>query len=165
MSLTYVCGLGLALTIGLVGCAPLNSQAVWSKPRSLEKGLSLGANLVIPTEPDRVEIRNVKFYHTSYGFQEAEPGRFQLRVTLRYRKWTSRIEQFKHFMFRLQSGTIVQRDDRTLVLRLDTRERVVGRHHWWYAPDWQTADGVQIACSRRRQSRSVVLEHCRLIVS
>ena len=126
---------------------------------------ALGANLVIPTEPARSEIRNVKFYHVSYGFQEEEPGRFQLQVTLRYRKWTSHIEQFKPFVFRLQSGTIVKRDDRTLVLRLENRELVVGRHRWWYAPYWQAADGVQIACDRSRRIRSVVLEHCRLIVS
>jgi hypothetical protein len=96
------------------------------------------------------------------------PGRFQSQVTLSYRKWTSRIEQFKHFVFRLQSGTIVKivkRDDRTLVLRLDNREMAVGRHSWWYSPYWQAADGVQIACDRDRRFRRVVLENCRLIVS
>ena len=100
-----------------------------------------------------------------YGFQEDEPGRFQLQVNLSYRQGTSRIKQFKHFMLRLPSGTIVKRDDQTLILHLDNREMVVGRHRWWYAPYWQAADGVQIACDHSRRIRSVVLEHCHLIVS
>ena len=56
-----------------------------------------GADLVIPAEPAQVEIRDVKFYRVSYGFQEGEQGRFQLQVTLRYRKWTSQIERVKRF--------------------------------------------------------------------
>jgi hypothetical protein len=120
---------------------------------------------VIPTEPAQVEIRDVKFYRISYGFQEEEPGRFQLQVTLRYRKWTGPTQQTKKFTFRLQSGTIVQRDDQTLVLRLDQREIVVGRHRWWYSPYWQSAHGTQIACDRDRRIRQVVIDNCRLIVS
>ena len=58
-----------------------------------------GADLVIPAEPVQVEIRDVKFYRVSYGFQEGKRGRFQLQVTLRYRKWTSQIERVKHFAF------------------------------------------------------------------
>lgn len=125
----------------------------------------LGADTVIPATPSRVEIRDVRSYRVSYGFQEAEPGRFQLQVNLRYRKWSSRRERVKRFTFRLQSGAIVQRDSRTLVLRLDDREIVVGAHRWWYSPYWQAADGAQIACDRDRRVRGVVLENCRLIVS
>lgn len=125
---------------------------------------ALGDNLIIPTEPARVDLPDVQFYRLSYGFQEDEPGRFQLQVTLRYRLWTSRIERVEHFRFRLQSGTIVQRDDQTLVLRLDHREIIVGRHRWWYDPYWQTADDVQIACDPKRQLRRLIIENCRLIV-
>jgi hypothetical protein len=87
-----------------------------------------------------------------------------LQVTLRYRQWTSRIEYVKHLKFRLQSGTIVQRDDRTLVLHLNNREVVVGRHRWWYAPAWQAVDDVAIACGRYREDRNLILESCCLIV-
>lgn len=107
---------------------------------------------------------DVKFYRLSYGFQEDESGRFQLQVNLRYRPWISDIERVEHLTFRLQSGTIVQRDDRTLVLRLDNREMVVGRHRWWYDPYWQAADDVRIACDSERQLRRLILENCRLIV-
>jgi hypothetical protein len=126
---------------------------------------ALGSNLVIPAEPSQIEIRDVKFYRVSYGFQEEEPGHFQLLVNLRYRKWTSSIERVKQFTFRLQSGTIVQRDDQTLTLRLDNREIVVGKHRWWYSPYWQAADNVRIACDRDQRIRRVVFENCRLIVS
>ena len=124
-----------------------------------------GDNLVIPTTPPQVEIRDVKFYRLSYGFQEDEKtGSFQLQVNVRYRKESSRRERVKQFTFRLQNGTIVQRDDRTLVLRFDDREIVVGNHRWWYSPYWQAADGVQIACDRDRRIRRVVIGGCRLIV-
>jgi hypothetical protein len=123
-----------------------------------------GADLVIPAEPAQVEIRDVKFYRVSYGFQEGKQGRFQLQVTLRYRKWTSQIERVKRFTLRLQSGTIVQRDDRTLTLRFDNREMVVGKHRWWYDPYWQAANGVQIACDRDREFRDVIIKNCRLMV-
>lgn len=125
---------------------------------------ALGGNLVIPTEPSRVDIPDVKFYRVSYGFQEDDTGRFQLQVNLRYRKWASRIERVEHFRFRLQSSTIVQSDDQTLVLRLDNREMVVGRHRWWYEPYWQAADDVRIACDPKRQLRRLIIENCRLIV-
>jgi hypothetical protein len=124
-----------------------------------------GANLVIPAEPARVGIRDVKFYRISYGFQEEMPGRFQLQVTLRYRPWTSRLERVKHVEFSLQSGTIVKRDDRTLVLCFDNRELAVGKHRWWYSPYWQPTDNVQIACDRDRVFRRVVIENCRLIIN
>jgi hypothetical protein len=125
---------------------------------------AVGDNLVISTEPARVDIPDVKFYHLSYGFQAEGPGRFQLQVNLRYRLWTSRIERVDHFRFRLQSGTITQSDDRTLILRLDDREMAVGRHRWWYAPYWQTADDVRIACDPKRQFRRLIVENCRLMV-
>jgi len=125
---------------------------------------ALGANLVIPTEPSRVEIRDVKFYRVSYGFQEDDTGRFQLQVNVRYRKWASRIQRVKHLTFRLQFGEIVQRDEKTLVLQLENRELVVGQHRWWYSPYWQPADKVRIACDRSRRLRSVVIENCRLIM-
>jgi hypothetical protein len=124
---------------------------------------ALGHNLVVPAEPARVDIQNVKFYRLSYGFQEDETGHFRLQVNLRYRPWTSRIERVKHLTFQLQSGTIVQRDGRTLVLHLDDRELVVGRRRWWYAPAWQAADDVEIVCGRSRQLRRIILENCRLI--
>jgi hypothetical protein len=123
-----------------------------------------GADLVIPAEPDQVEIRDVKFYRVAYGFQEETPGHFQLQVTLRYRTWTSRLERVKRYTFRLQSGATVQRDDRTLVLRLDNREVTVGRHRWWYSPYWQPTDKVRIACDRNRGIRHLVIENCRLIM-
>jgi hypothetical protein len=125
---------------------------------------ALGDNLVIRTEPARVEIPDVKFYRLSYGFQEDAPGRFQLQVDIRYRPWISDVERVAHFTFRLQSGSVVQRDDQTLMLRLDDREMIVGQHHWWYAPYWQAAADVQIACDSRRQSRRLIIENCRLIV-
>ena len=106
---------------------------------------ALGANLVIPAEPSRVEIQRVKFYRVSYGFEEDDTGRFQLQVNLRYRTWTSHIERAKHLTFRLQSGEIVQRDEKTLVLHVENRQMVVGKHRWWYAPYWQPADNVRIA--------------------
>ena len=89
---------------------------------------ALGAKLIIPAESARVEIRDVKFYRVSYGFQQEGAEPFQLQVNIQYRKWTSRIERIRHFVFRLQSGQIVQRDDRTLVLRRDNGEVVVGKH-------------------------------------
>jgi hypothetical protein len=125
---------------------------------------ALGNNLVIPAEPARVDIPDVKFYRISYGFQEAESRRFQLQVNFRYRPWTSHIQRVNHLTFRLQSGTVVQGDDQTLVLRLDNREMVVGRHRWWYAPYWQAADDVRIACDSKRQIRRVILANCRLII-
>lgn len=125
---------------------------------------ALGDNLVIPAEPARVDIPDVKFYRIAYGFEEDETGRFQLHVNFRYRPWTSHIKRVKHLTFRLQSGTIVQGDDQTLVLYLDNRERVVGRHRWWYNPYWQAADDVRIACDSKRQIRRVILENCRLMI-
>ena len=63
---------------------------------------ALGSNLVILTTPPEVQIRDVKFYRVSYGFQEEEPGRFQVQVNVRYRKRTRRrLERVKQFMFRL----------------------------------------------------------------
>jgi hypothetical protein len=123
---------------------------------------ALGANLVIPAEPSRVDIPDVKFYRVSYGFQEDDTGQFQLQVTLRYRKWASRIEHTKHLTFRLQFGEIVQRDEKTLILQLENRERVVGQHRWWYSPCWQPTHKVRIACDRSRSIRSVVIENCHL---
>lgn len=40
MSLKCVCALGLALTMGLVGCASQSTRAVWPEPRPLGKDLS-----------------------------------------------------------------------------------------------------------------------------
>ena len=125
---------------------------------------ALGADLVIPTTPPQVEVQDVKSHLVSYGFQEEAPGRFQLQANLRYRRWTSPIERVKQFTFRLEFGTIVQRDDQTLVLRHDNRERVVGRHRWWYSPYWQASYGARITCDRDRRISKVVLKNCRLIV-
>jgi hypothetical protein len=67
-------------------------------------------------------------------------------------------------MFRLQDGTIVQRDPKTLMLRLDNRELVVGKHRWWYDPYWQAADGVRITCDDYKPFKTAVVENCRLIL-
>ena len=106
----------------------------------------------------------VKRYDVAYGFYQTASGEFQLQVTVRYRPGWSRVHRFKHFMFRLQDGTIVQRDPKTLMLRLDDRELVVGKHRWWYDPYWQAADDVRIACDDDKQFKTVVVENCRLII-
>jgi hypothetical protein len=67
-------------------------------------------------------------------------------------------------MFHLQDGTIGQRDPKTLMLRLENRELVVGKHRWWYDPYWQTADTVHITCNDYKQFETVVVENCRLIL-
>jgi hypothetical protein len=125
---------------------------------------ALGASLVIPAEPHREEIEKVKYYNVAYGFREAAPGEFQLYVSVRYRNTWSRLQRVKHFMFPLQCGTIVQRDPKTLVLRLENRELVVGKHRWWYAPYWQAADDVRITCDHDKRFKTVVVENCRLII-
>jgi hypothetical protein len=124
----------------------------------------LGANLVIPTELASVDIPDVKFYRLTYGFHKVGPEGFQVQVILSYRPWTSHLEHVQHLTFRLASGTIAQRDDQTLVLQIENREVVVGRHHWWYSPAWQTARDVHIACDRATRFRRVTLKNCRLIV-
>jgi hypothetical protein len=123
-----------------------------------------GARLVIPAEPYREEIARVKRYNVAYGFSQTASGEFQIQVTVRYRPTSSRLERVKHVMFRLQDGTIVQRDPKTLMLRLDNREIVVGKHRWWYHPYWQAADNVRIACDDNKQFKTVVVENCRLIL-
>jgi len=125
----------------------------------------LGASLAaIPAESHREEIANVKRYNVAYGFSQTASGEFQLQATVRYRPTWSRIEHVKRFMFRLQNGTIVQRDPKTLVLRLDDRKRVVGKHRWWYDPYWQAADNARIACDDDKQFETVVVKNCRLIL-
>ena len=126
--------------------------------------LRVSASLSIPTEPYRQEIERVRRYHVAYGFSRTASGEFQVRATVRYRHTWSRVEHVKHFMFRLQDGTIVPRDPKTLMLRLDNHELVVGKHRWWYAPYWQAADGVRIACDDDRQFKKVVVENCRFIL-
>jgi hypothetical protein len=121
-----------------------------------------GASLSIPTEPYRQEIEEVKRYNLAYGFYQTAAGEFQVRVTVRYRTIWSRVQRFKHFMFRLQDGAIVQRDPKTLMLRLENRELVVGKHRWWYDPYWQAAGDVRIACDDDKQFKTVVVESCRL---
>ena len=125
---------------------------------------AFGASLVIPAEPHREEIEKVKYYNIAYGFREAALGEFQLHVNVRYRNTWSRVQRFKHFMFPLQRGTIVKRDPRTLVLRLENRELVVGKHRWWYAPYWQAADDVDITCDHDKRFKTVVVENCRLTI-
>jgi hypothetical protein len=122
------------------------------------------ASLVIPAEPHREEIEKVKYYNVAYGFREVAPGGFQLHVNVRYRTTWSRVQRFKHFMFPLQRGTIVKRDPRTLVLRLENRELVVGKHRWWYDPYWQAADDTDITCDHNRRFKTVVVDSCRLTI-
>ena len=123
-----------------------------------------GASLVIPADPGHEKIERVKRYNVAYGFNQTESGEFQVQVTVRYRHTWSRLERFKHFMFRLQDGTIVQRDPKTLILRLDNRELVVGKHRWWYRPYWQAADNARIACDDDKRFETVVVKNCRLII-
>jgi hypothetical protein len=144
-------------------------QEVWTMKRVVCLWLllplqALGATLVIPTVPARVDISEVKFYRLAYGFQEDESGRFQLQVNVYYRPLTSRIERVKHVTLQLQSGTIVPGDGQTLVLRHDNREVVVGQHRWWYDPYWQAADDVRLICDHTRQGNKIILENCRLMV-
>lgn len=120
------------------------------------------ASLVIPADPYHEKIERVKRYNVAYGFNQTASGEFQIQVTVRYHHTWSRLERFKHFMFRLQDGTIVQRDSKTLILRLDDRELVVGKHRWWYNPYWQAADNVRIACDDYKQFETAVVENCRL---
>jgi hypothetical protein len=124
-----------------------------------------GENLVIPAKPQREEIEKVKYYNVAYGFREVASGAFQLHVNVRYRTIWSRVQRVKHFMFPLQRGTIIQRDPRTLVLRLDDRELVVGKHRWWYDPYWQAADNADITCDHDKRFKTVVVEYCRLTVA
>jgi len=120
------------------------------------------ASLSIPAEPYREEIGQVRRYNVAYGFYQTASGEFQIQVTVRYRPTWSRVHRFKHFIFRLQDGTIVQRDPKTLMLRLDNRELVVGQHRWWYDPYWQAVDGVRITCNDDKQFKTVAVENCRL---
>jgi hypothetical protein len=83
---------------------------------------ALAASLSIPAEPYREEIGQVRRYNVAYGFYQTASGEFQIQVTVRYRPTWSRVHRFKHFVFRLQDGTIVQHDPKTLMLRLDNRE-------------------------------------------
>jgi hypothetical protein len=126
--------------------------------------LQVSASLSIPTEPYREEIARVKRYNVAYGFYQTASGEFHIQVTVRYRHTWSRVEHAPHFMFCLQDGTIVQRDPKTLMLRQDDRELVIGKHRWWYAPYWQAADDVRIACDDYKQFETAVVEHCRLIL-
>ncbi len=123
-----------------------------------------GAGLSIPAAPHREEIDQVRRYNAAYGFYQTASGEFQLQVTVRYRPTWSRVQRFKRFMFRLQDGTIVQHDSKTLMLRLDDRELVVGKHRWWYDPYWQAAGDVRIACGDDKRFKTVVVENCRLIL-
>lgn len=123
-----------------------------------------GAALTLPAEPYRQEIGRVRRHNVAYGFSQTASGEFQIQVTLRYRPTWSRLEHVKHVMFRLQNGTIVQRDPKTLMLRLEDHEIVVGKHRWWYHPYWQAADNVRIACDDNKQFRTLVVENCRLIL-
>jgi hypothetical protein len=123
-----------------------------------------GASLSIPAAPHREEIDQVRRYNAAYGFYQTASGEFQLQVTVRYRPTWSRVQRFKRFMFRLQDGTIVQHDSKTLMLRLDDRELVVGKHRWWYDPYWQAAGDVRIACGDDKRFKTVVVENCRLIL-
>jgi len=123
-----------------------------------------GASLVIPTEPHREAIERVKRYDIIYGFGQAASGEFQVQVKIRYRNTWSRIERYKYVMFPLQRGTIVQRDPKTLILRLEDRDLVVGKHRWWYAPYWQPADDTRITCDHNKRLRTVVVENCRLAI-
>jgi hypothetical protein len=125
---------------------------------------ALGASLIIPTEPHRGEIERVKYYTIAYGLHQAPSGEFQLYTNVRYRHISSRIQHSEHFMFPLQRGTIIKRDPRTLVLRLEDREVVVGKHRWWYAPYWQAADDVDITCDHDKRFKTVVVENCRLTI-
>jgi hypothetical protein len=123
-----------------------------------------GAALTLPAEPYRQEIGKVRRHNVTYGFSQTASGEFQIQVTVRYRSTWSRLEHVKHVMFRLQGGTIVQRDPKTLVLRLDNREFVVGKHRWWDHPYWQAADAVRLTCNDYKQFETVVVENCRLIL-
>ena len=123
-----------------------------------------GASLTIPAEPHREEIAKVKRYNVAYGFSQTASGEFHIQVTVRYRHTWSRVEHVKRFTFRLQDGTILQRDPKTLIVRLDDRELVVGKHRWWYDPYWQAADDVRIACDDDKQFKTMVVENCRLIL-
>ena len=125
---------------------------------------ALGESLVIPAAPHREEIERVKYDHVAYGFREVSPGEFRLHVNVRYRTIESRVERFKHFTFPLQRGTVVKRDPRTLVLRLEGRELVVGKHRWWYDPYWQAADDVHITCNHDHRFKTVVVDNCRLAI-
>jgi hypothetical protein len=125
---------------------------------------ALGASLVIPAEPHREEIEKVKRYTVAYGFRQATSGEFQLHINVHYRNIWSRVQRFKHFMFPLQRGSIVQRDAKTLVLRLENCERVIGKHRWWYDPYWQAADDVHITCDHDKRFQTVVVENCRLAI-
>jgi hypothetical protein len=115
-------------------------------------------------EPYQEKIERVKRYDVAYGFNPTASGAFQIQVTVRYRPPSGRLQHFQHFMFRLRDGTIVQRDPRTLVLRLENRELVVGRHRWWYQPYWQTADNARIACDDDKQFETVMVKNYRLIL-
>jgi hypothetical protein len=127
---------------------------------------AFGSSLVIPAEPHREEIAKVKYYNVAYGFRQAASGEFQIHVIVRYRHTWSRVQRAKHFTFPLQRGTIVQRDAKALVLRLENRERVVGKHRWWYNPYWQAADDVRITCGHdKRFNNTVVVENCRLMIA
>ena len=123
---------------------------------------ALGTSLVIPAEPYREEIAKVKRYNVAYGFCQTELGEFQVCLRVSYRHRWSRLHRYKQLMFHLQDGTIVQRDPKTLMLRLENRELVVGKHRWWYDPYWQPADAVHITCNAYKQFETVVVENCRL---
>lgn len=123
---------------------------------------AFGASLVIPTEPHREEIERVRRYRLVYGFQQSSSGEFQVHIKVRYQPTWSRLKRSEHIMLPLQRGTIVERDPETLMMRLDNRELVVGKHRWWYSPYWQAAKGVRITCDHNQQLSTVVVENCRL---
>ena len=125
---------------------------------------AVGASLLIPTEPHREEIERVRRYRLVYGFQQSPSGEFQVHVKVRYRPTGSRLERSEHITLPLQQGTIVERDPKTLIMRLDNREWVVGEHRWWYSPYWQAAKGVRITCDHNQQVATVVVENCRLTI-
>ena len=125
---------------------------------------AMGAEFVVPTEPSRVEMQRIKWYRVAYGFHQDESGDFSVLVRVIYRHTPNRIKRAKNLTFRLQRGTIRQRDANTLVLRLDNREHVVGKHRWWYVPYWQRSKNVSVRCDHARRLARVVIENCRIII-
>src|SRR5688572_26268673 len=61
-----------------------------------------GASLVIPVEPHREEIAQVKRYNVAYGFCQTASGEFQICLRVSYRHRWSSLHRCKHFMFHLQ---------------------------------------------------------------
>ena len=125
---------------------------------------TFGESLVIPTEQLREKIERVRYYRVIYGFRESSSGEFQVHVKVSYRSTWARLKRSKHVMLRLQRGTIIQRDPKTLIIHLDNRELVVGKHRWWYSPYWQAAKGVRMTCDHNQRFETVVVENCRLTI-